>query len=95
MTVARSAQYRGCYIGIGRSGQIERVYESCDRGTTTLHGDHGTHSVLNGRQARSELTIVFGLRHAKYISDWEFGGENEKRIIAELEGKITNKNDAP
>ena len=90
--MAKSPTYRGYYLGIDKDGKVRRVYEYFDKGTVELSmmTDDAVsipHSVMKGRQAKSEVVIVYGLRDIEFVGAAMEGGEYEKQTIAQIEAK--------
>lgn len=94
--MAQSPTYRGYYIGIDKEGNVRRVYEYFGNGSIELSmmTDDGVsipHHVMTGRQAKSEIVIVYGLRDIEFVSVNSEGGEFEQQIIAGVEAKASQE----
>ena len=90
--MAKTSQYRGYYLGIDPNGGVQRVSEYFESGGVklSLMTDDAVlidHHVMNGRQAKSEVVIVYGLRDVEFVSVAMEDSELEKRIAARVEEK--------
>ncbi|MBS8227106.1 hypothetical protein [Vannielia litorea] len=94
--MAKGSTYRGQYWGIDRNGKVATVSEYYEDGGIILRMmNHDAaiiqHAVMPGRQARSEVIIVFGLKEITFVASSMANSEFEASVREQLEAKASSQ----
>ena len=91
----REPKFDGTFWGI-KAGKVRSVDQYREQGgvyLTTMNEDMlmFKHHVMRGRQASTEVVVVFNLTNVRFVSALHSGTEYEQKVRDELQSIIDNE----
>lgn len=97
--MTKTERYTGYYIGCTSDGEIRRVSEYSTKSGSKLscmtHDDrYITHSVMPGRNSKTEVVVVFNIFDIEFISSGMEGGVIETQVLERIKRKAQERKEA-